>query len=230
MAFVLPAEFGVDPLGSGARVGLLEIGVVGQQVQALTECRAAAAGRVPLIADGGVKRHGAFVQALTFGGAPLFTSIAIRGHATEAPRGTQIASISETTTDLLQSLGSGQQTIDFLAILLWIIAACIVGSVIYISVLERTRDLAVFKATGARTRSLFAAIAMEAVPLMIIAAGLAVLLARLLEGGFPFTIVTKASDIVRLVVLAVATGLIAGLIGLRRAAKTDPALAFRGGN
>lgn len=38
------------------------------QVQALVECRAAAGGHVPLIADGGVRRHGAFVQALTFGG------------------------------------------------------------------------------------------------------------------------------------------------------------------
>ena len=38
------------------------------QVQALVECRAAADGQVPLIADGGVRRHGAFVQALTFGG------------------------------------------------------------------------------------------------------------------------------------------------------------------
>ncbi len=38
------------------------------QVQALVECRAAAAGRVPLVADGGVRRHGAFIEALTFGG------------------------------------------------------------------------------------------------------------------------------------------------------------------
>jgi hypothetical protein len=32
---VLPAEYGVDPLGTGARLGLLDLGVVGQQVQAL---------------------------------------------------------------------------------------------------------------------------------------------------------------------------------------------------
>ncbi len=38
------------------------------QVEALAWCRAAADGRVPLIADGGVKRDGAFVQALLFGG------------------------------------------------------------------------------------------------------------------------------------------------------------------
>ena len=35
--FILPAEYGVDPLGTGARVGLLELGVVGQQVQSLSE-------------------------------------------------------------------------------------------------------------------------------------------------------------------------------------------------
>jgi hypothetical protein len=39
--FVLPAEFGVDPLGTGARVGLLDLGITGQQVQALEESAAA---------------------------------------------------------------------------------------------------------------------------------------------------------------------------------------------
>jgi IMP dehydrogenase len=38
------------------------------QVEALAACRGAAQGRVPLIADGGVRRDGAFVQALLFGG------------------------------------------------------------------------------------------------------------------------------------------------------------------
>ena len=33
--FILPAEYGVDPLGTGARVGLVELGVTGQQVAAL---------------------------------------------------------------------------------------------------------------------------------------------------------------------------------------------------
>jgi IMP dehydrogenase len=38
------------------------------QVEALVACRREADGRVPLIADGGVKRDGAIVQALLFGG------------------------------------------------------------------------------------------------------------------------------------------------------------------
>jgi IMP dehydrogenase len=38
------------------------------QIEALVECRLAAGNRVPLIADGGVKRHGAIFEALLFGG------------------------------------------------------------------------------------------------------------------------------------------------------------------
>jgi hypothetical protein len=35
VAIVLPAEYGVDPLGTGARLGVLPLGVVGRQVDAL---------------------------------------------------------------------------------------------------------------------------------------------------------------------------------------------------
>ena len=38
------------------------------QLEALVECRMAAKGVVPIIADGGVKRHGAIFEALLFGG------------------------------------------------------------------------------------------------------------------------------------------------------------------
>jgi IMP dehydrogenase len=38
------------------------------QLQALYECGQAASGRVPLIADGGIKRHGAILEAILFGG------------------------------------------------------------------------------------------------------------------------------------------------------------------
>jgi IMP dehydrogenase len=51
------------------------------QVQALVECRAAADGRVPLIADGGVKRDGALVQALLFGGDTVMLGSTFAGTA-----------------------------------------------------------------------------------------------------------------------------------------------------
>jgi hypothetical protein len=42
--FILPAEFAVDPLGTGARLGLLPLGEVGQQVDQLSANAAAAGG------------------------------------------------------------------------------------------------------------------------------------------------------------------------------------------
>jgi len=47
--FVLPAEYGVDPLGTGARVGLLDLGVVGQQVEALGSTAASGAGETTIV-------------------------------------------------------------------------------------------------------------------------------------------------------------------------------------
>lgn len=35
VAVVLPAEFAIDPLGTGARLGLLQLGIVGRQVEQL---------------------------------------------------------------------------------------------------------------------------------------------------------------------------------------------------
>lgn len=47
--FVLPAEFAVDPLGTGARTGLLDLGITGQQVEALETSGAAPAAGQPAI-------------------------------------------------------------------------------------------------------------------------------------------------------------------------------------
>jgi IMP dehydrogenase len=51
------------------------------QVEALVDCRLAAGGRVPLVADGGVKRHGALLQALVFGGDTVMLGSAFAGTA-----------------------------------------------------------------------------------------------------------------------------------------------------
>ena len=49
--FVLPAEFAVDPLGTGARFGLLDLGIIGQQVEALESTGAAGgAGEAAILA------------------------------------------------------------------------------------------------------------------------------------------------------------------------------------
>jgi IMP dehydrogenase len=54
------------------------------QLQALVECRTAVGGRIPLIADGGIKRDGAIVEALLFGGDTVMLGNAFAG-TTETP-------------------------------------------------------------------------------------------------------------------------------------------------
>jgi IMP dehydrogenase len=86
-------QFLIDRGANGIKVGIgpgggcttrLNTNFGVPQVQALAECREAAAGRVPLIADGGVKRHGALVQALLFGGDTVMLGSALAG-TTETP-------------------------------------------------------------------------------------------------------------------------------------------------
>jgi hypothetical protein len=48
--FVLPAEFAVDPLGTGARLGLLDLGVTGKQIQAFTAAAGRGTGQTPPVA------------------------------------------------------------------------------------------------------------------------------------------------------------------------------------
>ena len=54
------------------------------QLQALVECRARVGGRIPLIADGGIKRDGAIIEALLFGGDTVMLGNAFAG-TTETP-------------------------------------------------------------------------------------------------------------------------------------------------
>jgi hypothetical protein len=50
VAIILPAEYALDPLGTGARLGLLELGETGQQVAAMEAQKGAATGGAALLA------------------------------------------------------------------------------------------------------------------------------------------------------------------------------------
>ena len=59
VAFVLPAEYALDPLGTGAKLGLLDLGLTGQQVDALEAGKGTAAGGGTILApqDAGFKQE-----------------------------------------------------------------------------------------------------------------------------------------------------------------------------
>jgi IMP dehydrogenase len=72
-------KVGVGPGGGCTTRLTTNFGV--PQVEALVQCRQAVGDRVPLIADGGVKRDGAFAQALLFGGDSVMLGSAFAGTA-----------------------------------------------------------------------------------------------------------------------------------------------------
>ena len=93
--------------------------------------------------------------------------------------------------------------ITFIAVLLWIVAALIVGSVIYLSALERVRDFAVFKAVGVSTRSVLGGLALQAVIVAVVAALLGAVLSFVLAPTFPMLVVVPASAFLLLPVIAI---------------------------
>lgn len=171
-------------------------------------------------------------QAIYFAGQPLAMAIVTKGvpaGAAEVPAGLTVITPAQARADLARLLKSSNQTIGFLNGLLWIVAAGIIGSIVYLSVLERTRDFAVLKATGTSNGALLSGLALQAVILSVLAAVVAAALAPLLAKGFPFVVEITARSHVTMLAVSLSVGLLASLAGLRRAVAVDPALAFGGG-
>ncbi|MEY2476177.1 MAG: putative transport system permease protein [Actinomycetota bacterium] len=167
-------------------------------------------------------------QQVAFAGLPIAMSIATRGVPEEAPPGLDLHLPDAVEKDLKRPLANGSSTIGFINVLLWLVATGIIGSIIYLSALERVRDFAVLKATGAATRSLFLGLAMQAIILSVGAVLVAIVLSRLLAPGMAFAVEFAPIDVVQLAGIALVIGFLSSLAGLRRAVGVDPALAFGG--
>jgi putative ABC transport system permease protein len=167
-------------------------------------------------------------QELTIAGQPLASAIVVRGRVTQPPAGTRALTDADVVKDLKRPIKSASSTIGILRVLLWIVAAGIIGSILYVQAIERTRDFAVFKATGISGRALAFGLAFQAIVLAILSAIVAVLLSQLLAPLMPLPVETPMSGFVLLIVVSVVIGVLASLFGLRRAVTVDPALAFGG--
>jgi putative ABC transport system permease protein len=167
-------------------------------------------------------------QAVHFKGVPLITAVVMKGRPQGATDGLKIMSEAQVQSDLLRPLDSADRAINTTRLLLWTVAAVIVGAVMYMSALERVRDFAVLKAVGGSTRSLVTSLALEATVVCLAAAALAVVVATLLRPTIPLPVTLTSGTYATLPVVAVVVGVLASLFGMRRAVRTDPALAFSG--
>jgi putative ABC transport system permease protein len=168
-------------------------------------------------------------QALSFGGQPLATAVAVRGVPDAVPAGVSVLTNDDVRSDVLRQMQSAVQSIDSTRLLMWIVAAVIVAGLVYVSALERGRDFAVLKAMGASTGNVFFSMALEAVLVCLVAVVLAAVIGTLIRPFFALPVDIPLAAFVTLPIIALVVGLVGSLAGLRRAVTADPARAFGGG-
>ncbi len=164
-----------------------------------------------------------------FGGVPVTSAVLLDAEPLSVPEQTQVIATRDAAQDALGPLESAVASIDLIRVLLWVVAAIIIGAVIYLSALERSRDFAVLKAMGARNRQLSGSLALQAVLVALSGAALATLFQLVLVPVFPLTVRVPASAYWTIPLVAVVVALVAGWAGMRRVSKADPASAFGGG-
>ncbi len=145
-----------------------------------------------------------------------------------APEGTTVLTEDEVGADTLGPIESAAASIDLIRALLWCVAAIVVGAVVYLGVVERTRELAVLKAFGSTSRVLAGGIALRAIVVAGVALVAGTAAATVIEPAFPLAVRLPAAAYWQIpsVMLVVAT--IVSLVAARRVASIDPALAFGG--
>jgi putative ABC transport system permease protein len=156
------------------------------------------------------------------------TMALVRGDVPAWPESVVAFDRAAAEDDLMRPVEHAVDSIDLIMVLLWIVAALIVASVVYITALERSRDIAVFKATGVETMAIAAGICLQAIVTALAAAAFGAAIALVAQSRFPMDVEIPASSLWTLPILAVLVGIVAGLFGVRRSVKVDPAAAFAG--
>jgi putative ABC transport system permease protein len=167
-------------------------------------------------------------QDLIYRGQPLATAVLLSGTPDSVPDGFAVKSPAEIAEDGTRPLDGAISSIELIRFLLWFVAAMIVGTMIYLSALERRRDVAVLTAVGGSTSQMAASVALQGVLIAIASALLASGLQTLLVPVFPMLVVVPARAFVQIPLIAVLVALVSGAVGLRKTINTDPALAFSG--
>jgi putative ABC transport system permease protein len=213
---VVDGRAGLEP-GDEMTIGGTEFTVVGE-TKGLTIF-----GRRP-----NVYMHADAARAAFIADQPLVSAFAVDAEPAALPDGLTFIDLDDAKADLKRPLRDAIASIALFRTLLWLVAAAIVGSVLYLSALERARDMAVMKATGVGGRSLVLGLMLQAAVLSLVASAIAIVFAEVLKPMFPAGISLPITLLLTVPVVSLVVGIIGSLVGLRRVLKVDPAMAFGG--
>ena len=166
-------------------------------------------------------------QQIGFAGQPIITSVLASGEL-EALDGFRVLDNRGAEENALLSLGDAGSTISMVRTILWFVAALVIGSVLYLNAQERTRDFAVFKATGTTSAAIVIGLAVQAAAIAAVASILAVIVGLFLAPVMPMAVETPLSAYLLMPVVVLIVSIIGSLAGARRAATVPPAVAFAG--
>ena len=166
-------------------------------------------------------------QRLAANGLPVVTSLALDADA-EVVGDLHVLDATAARDDAVRPLESAAQTIAVVRTLLWLVAAMIVGSVLYLNALERTADIAVFKAIGVSGRSVVTGMFLQAIIVAVAASVAAAVIGLALAPVFPLRVEIPVGALAALPLVALVVSFLGALAGVRRAVRISPALAFGG--
>ncbi len=165
-------------------------------------------------------------RQLSVEGAKLSSAVLVRGAIGHLPAGLKTMTPDAAVADAMEPLKSANQTIAMVRTLLWLVAMFIVGSVLYLNALERTKDFAVFKAIGTSSRAIAGGLVVQALVVALLASAIAAALAFVLAPRFPMTVEISTLAYLSLPLVALAVALLGAAGGMRRAVTLPPSLAF----
>jgi putative ABC transport system permease protein len=161
-----------------------------------------------------------------FGGSPVVSTMVTSSSPPAVPDGVVVLSANQVAADALGPLENAVSSIDLIRGLLWFMAAVIVGGVLYMTVLERQRDIAVLKALGGSNRQLVWSLTFQAIAISAVAVVVAALLQALIAPWFPLTVRVPTRAHLQIPLVAVAVAVVATRAGSARVRSTDPVAAL----
>jgi putative ABC transport system permease protein len=167
-------------------------------------------------------------QQLVFRTDSVISAVLVEGEPSAIPPGSKTLTNDDVATNVLEPLEGAIASIDLVRALLWMVAAIIIGAVVYLSALDRQRDFAVLKAVGAPDTALLGSLALQAVLVALSAVALAAVIQIFLVPVFPLPVRVPGRAFWQLPLLAVVMALVAGAAGMRRVLCSDPSQAFSG--
>lgn len=161
-------------------------------------------------------------------GQSIATAIAIDGDGAlpTLPDGVVAVDRSVAFDDVLSRTAAAKRSIDSFTVTLWVLAVVIVGAVLYLAAIDRVRDFAIFKATGASNIDLMLGLALQAVFVGVLAGVLSIGLAHVMKPIYPGLLHLPLRVAWPVIPVAVVIAVISSWFGVRRAVTVDPSQAF----